>query len=97
MVSVQQARDWLRIDGTDNDEIITGLLAAAVDYIEVATGATEDEQASVNCVSLCDTITKMLLTIWYKPEQAEAEKVQRTVDSLLKLLTVKIAEARKNG
>lgn len=88
-VSIQDAREWLRIDGTDNDAIITGLLAAAPSYIEASTGFTLEKQATDAKIStLCDTVTKMLLSLWYKPEQAEAERLQKTIDSLLKLITV---------
>ena len=85
MVTLEEARDWLRISGTDNDEIISGLLAAAPDYIRVATGCETDEP-------LADTITKFLLLLWYNAEQAEAERLQRTIDNLLKALAVKARE-----
>lgn len=84
-VSLATARDWLRINGTDNDTVIQGLLDAAPSYIEVATGMDYTTQASE---PLADTVTKFLLTLWYNAEQAEAERLQRTIDSLLKSLTV---------
>ena len=40
MLTIEQAREALRLDGTDNDEIIAGLLAAIPDYIELCTGVT---------------------------------------------------------
>jgi hypothetical protein len=89
MVSVATAREWLRIDGTDNDVIIQGLLDAVPDYIEIATGLTPTQQAAE---PLADTVTKFLLTLWYNAEQAEAERLQRTIDGLLKALTVKARE-----
>lgn len=92
MVTLPAARDWLRVDGgTENDEIISGLVCAAMDYIEAATGATHEQQEEPGVIMLAETVTKMLLTLWYKPEQAEAERVQRTIDSLLKLITVKVS------
>ena len=89
MVSLATAREWLRIDSTDNDTIIQGLLAAVPDYIEIATGLTPTDQA---IEPLADTVTKFLLTLWYNAEQAEAERLQRTIDGLLKALTVKARE-----
>lgn len=89
MVPLAVAREWLRIDGTDNDSIIEGLLLAAPDYIEMATGLEVSDQASE---PLADTVTKFLLTLWYNAEQAEAERLQRTIDSLLKTLTIKARE-----
>nr|DAM33779.1 MAG TPA: hypothetical protein [Caudoviricetes sp.] len=34
MLSLEDAREALRLDGTDNDDIITGLLNAIPDYID---------------------------------------------------------------
>ena len=84
-VSLATARDWLRIDGTDNDTVIQGLLNAAPEYIRVATGLSVGQQASE---PLADTVTKFLLTLWYKPGQEEADLLQRSIDSLLKALSV---------
>ena len=89
MVSLATAREWLRIDGDDNDTVISGLLDAVPDYIEIATGLTPTAQAGE---PLADTVTKFLLTLWYNAEQAEAERLQRTIDGLLKALTVKARE-----
>lgn len=89
MIPLAVAREWLRIDGTDNDSIIEGLLLAAPDYIEMATGLEVSDQASE---PLADTVTKFLLTLWYNAEQAEADRLQRTIDSLLKTLTIKARE-----
>lgn len=89
MVSLATAREWLRIDSTDNDTIIQGLLDAVPSYIEIATGLTPTAQA---VEPLADTVTKFLLTLWYNAEQAEAERLQRTIDGLLKALTVKARE-----
>ena len=89
MVTVDVAREWLRIDGTDNDQIIEGLLLAASSYIEVATGMGQEEQRQE---PLAGTVAKFLLTLWYNAEQAEADKLQRTIDNLLKALSLK-----KNG
>ena len=85
MITLEIAREWLRIDGTANDAIISGLLNAAPAYIEMATGATQLEQETL---PLADTVTKFLLTLWYNAEQSEAERLQRTIDNLLKALTV---------
>lgn len=89
MVSLATAREWLRIDSTDNDTIISGLLDAVPDYIEIATGLTPTQQITE---PLADTVTKFLLTLWYNAEQAEAERLQRTIDGLLKALTVRARE-----
>lgn len=86
MVTLDQAREWLRLDGTDNDVIISGLLSAVPGYIETTTGLPVANQDSE---PLADTVTKFLLTLWYHAEQAEAERLQIVIDGLLKTLTVR--------
>lgn len=87
-VTLSDARDWLRLDGTDNDAIVQGLLDAAPSYIEAATGLPEDvQQAGYGYTKLCDTCTKYLLTLWYYGESAETEQLQQIVDSLLKSIS----------
>lgn len=87
MINLEQARDVLRIDGTDNDAIIISLLYAIPGYIEVTTGMPEEQQDREPMV---DTVAGFLLKLWYNAEQAEAEKLQRTINSLLKCITLKV-------
>ena len=86
MLSLDEAREWLRADGTDNDRIISGLLQAVPGYIEVATGMDETAQLDD---PLVDTVTKFLLILWFDAESSQAERLQRTIDNLLKAITVK--------
>lgn len=86
MITLEQAREVLRLDTADNDDIIAGLLAAVPDYIELCTGLTAERQASE---PLADTAGKFLLILWYNAERVDADKVQRTIDSLLKTLQIK--------
>jgi hypothetical protein len=83
MLTIEAAREWLRIDGADNDEIIRPLLDAIPSYIETATGMTAERQA---LEPLAATAGKFLLQLWYNAEQADAPKLERTIDSLLKSL-----------
>lgn len=82
-----EAREHLRIDGTDNDVIIQSLLDAIPDYIEVTTGMTAGQQATEPLVT---TTSKFILQLWYNAEQENSEKLQRTIDGLLKALTVMV-------
>ena len=86
MLTLDKAREWLRIDGMDNDEIIMSLVAAASDYIEITTGMSAAQQEEE---PLAETAEKSLIQLWYNAEQSESEKLQRTIDGLLKALTVK--------
>lgn len=86
MLSLDTAREWLRLDGGDNDLIIEGLLQAIPRYIEVTTGMTEEQQG---VEPLAEAVSKFILQLWYNAEQSDSEKLQRTIDSLLKALTIK--------
>ena len=86
MLDIDKARDILRIDGTDNDEIIQGLLDAVPDYLELTTGMSKEQQENE---PMAETAAGFLIRLWYHAEQAEAEKLQRTINNLLKVLTLK--------
>lgn len=86
MLTLDKAREWLRIDGTDNDDIISGLLDAVPGYIEVTTGMTPTQQDDE---PLAEAASKFIVQLWYNAEQTDSEKLQRTIDGLLKALTVK--------
>lgn len=87
MLSLDKAREFLRIDGTDNDEIINALLQAIPSYIEVTTGMAENQQ---DAEPLVDTASRFILQLWYNAEQSDSEKLQQTIDSLLKAITLKV-------
>lgn len=84
VISIDEAREWLRLDNTDNDEVIKGLLDGAAEYITIATGLTPIYQAAS---PLAKTATKFLLSLWYDPTQADTDKLQRSIDNLLKAVT----------
>ena len=86
MLSLEQARDVLRVDGGDNDNLIRSLLFAIPDYIEVTTGMNAAQQMNE---PLIDTVSGFLLTLWYYSDNADDTKLQRTIDNLLKCITIK--------
>lgn len=90
MLTLDKAREWLRLDGADNDTVIEGLLEAIPPYIEVTTGMSSEQQGQE---PLAEAVSKFILALWYNAEQSESERLQRTIDNLLKALTVK-AKAR---
>ena len=85
VLNLEEAREHLRIDGTDNDALILSLLEAIPGYIEVTTGMTPEQQETE---PLARTASKFILKLWYNAEQTDSEKLQRTIDGLLKALTV---------
>lgn len=91
LLSMDEAREVLRIDGTDNDNIIASLVAALPDYITLTTGIKAEEQVRIPLVK---TAAKFILQLWYNAEQSDSDKLQRTIDSLLK--TLSLLENRSN-
>lgn len=85
MLTLEQAREALRLDTTDNDAIIAGLLEAIPDYIELATGLTAEQQAGQ---PLADTAARFIMLLWYNAERSDSDRLQRTIDSLLKSLSL---------
>lgn len=81
VISLDDAREWLRLDNTDNDAVIAGLIEGAAEYIEITTGLTRFEQMDS---PLAQTATKFLLSLWYDPTQADTDRLQRSIDNLLK-------------
>lgn len=86
ILTIEEAREILRVDGTDNDLIINSLLEAIPNYIEVRTGY----KVTGNIEALAKTTAGFILQLWYKPKDKDIEKLERTIDSLLTALTVKV-------
>ena len=86
MLSLNDACNILRVDMGNNDELITGLSETIPRYIETTTGYPEEKQ---DADPLCRTVSGFLLTLWYYADHAEDQKLQRTIDSLLKCITIK--------
>ena len=84
MLTIETAREWLRLDNSDNDDVISGLIDSAVEYITLTTGLTATEQMAS---TLAETAQKFLLTLWYDPQTAETDRLQRVIDNLLKAIT----------
>lgn len=84
-MTLEEARRTLRVDQDDEtDLIVQSLLDAVPDYIEMTTGMKEEQQAVCR---LCDTVAGFLLRLWYYPEGADSERLQRVADNLLKAIT----------
>lgn len=84
MLTVEEAREWLRLDNSDNDAVIEGLITSATEYIAIATGLDAKAQAES---PLAQTATKFLLSLWYDPTQTDTDRLQRSIDNLLKAVT----------
>lgn len=82
--TIDEARDILRIDGSDNDAIIEPLLQAIPPYLEATTGYTA---AAGEFSPVSRAAGRFLLQLWYYGENADTDKLQRVIDCLLKALS----------
>ena len=84
MFTIEEARDILRISGTDNDTEIAALVAALLDYLTHTTGYRA-KGGVYSPVAL--TAGRFILWQWYYGENADTDKLQRVIDCLLKALS----------
>ena len=85
-MTLSEACNVLHVDEGNNDELISSLLQALPSYIEVATGLTEEQQA---LEPLVDTVSGFILTQWYYADHADDQALTRTINSLLKALSIR--------
>ena len=81
-----QACDVLHVDYGINDELIDSLLSAIPDYIYVTTGMSIADQSNEPLVKV---VSGFLLTQWYYADHADDQALTRTINSLLKAITIK--------
>lgn len=88
LMNIYSAKQVLRIDksNTANDEFIKSLCDAMPSYVETVTGMTTAQQMGE---PLVDTLNAFLIRLWYFADHAEDQKLQRTIDALLKAITLK--------
>lgn len=86
MMTLRKACDVLHVDEGNNDELIYNLISALPGYIEVATGMKEVDQDSE---PLVEVVEGFLLTQWYYSDHADDQSLTRTINSLLKAITLK--------
>lgn len=93
--TIEEARDILRIDGSDNDAIIMPLITAIPPYLEATTGyiPAADTDGNQTFSPLSKTAGQFLLQLWYYGENSDTEKLQRVIDCLLKALSAERAES----
>lgn len=87
MLTLDEACNILHIDRGANDDLVTSLICAIPDYIETATGMGYTQQ---EIEPLVTTVSGFILTLWYYADHADDTKLQRTIDSLLKCITLKV-------
>ena len=93
-MTLAEACNVLHVNQGDNDALITALVEALPDYIEVATGLLVCNQSGEPLVK---TVSGLLLTQWYYADHADDQSLTRTIDALLKALSVRAREYNPNA
>lgn len=92
VVTLSDMRDYLRIDGTANDGILSDLIEAATVYITQTTGMNATDQATN---PLARSAVKMTVAMWFDPAGIDATASERAVTEMLKHLPA--SKAADNG
>ena len=85
-MTLSEACNVLHVDEGNNDEFIQSLLNAVPSYIETTTGLEEADQSKE---PLVNTVTTFLLTQWYYADHADDQSLTRTLNALLKALSIR--------
>ena len=85
-MTLEEACNVLRVDQGNNDSLITALVDALPSYIETTTGLKEENQSSEPLVK---TVSGLLLTQWYYADQADDQSLTRTINALLKAISIR--------
>lgn len=85
-MTLTEAYNVLHVDAGVNDSLIQALIDAIPDYIETTTGLTYAQQAAE---PLVETVSGFLLTQWYYADHADDQALTRTINSLLKVLSIR--------
>jgi len=85
--TVDEAREILRIDGTDNDPQIVALVEAIPAYLEITAGYAASGKTVKKFSPLAKTAARFVLKLWYFGESSDTDKLQRVIDNLLKALS----------
>jgi len=85
ILALYEARDILRLDGTDNDAQIVALIQAIPPYLYETTGYRRRPRGKHSAVAR--TAARFILQLWYYGENADTVKLERVIDCLLKALS----------
>ena len=85
-MTLNEACNVLHVDRGNNDELISSLIIALPGYIETATGYPSTSQITE---PLCQVVEGLILTQWYYADHADDQSLTRTINALLKAITLK--------
>jgi uncharacterized phage protein (predicted DNA packaging) len=82
ILTLDEAKDFLKIEHNDEDTLIQGLIVAAENYIKNATGKEFD-----NTNELAKLAVKLLVVNWYENREINTDKANKLAFSLDVILT----------
>ena len=97
------AKDFLKVDGEEDDDLISSLILAAKSYIENATGFNENMISDNEQMKELYILTlKILLAHWYDNRSPEVtgvnvNKVSFSLDSLFLQLEAEYLKLKRGG
>ena len=94
IMTLSEACNVLHVDEGANDSLIMSLVDAIPDYLTVTTGVYYGEMDSL---PLAKTVAGFLLTQWYYADHADDQALTRTINALLKALTLQARELQDNA
>jgi uncharacterized phage protein (predicted DNA packaging) len=94
MVSLEDAKTFLRVDGPDDDALIQSLIDASVEYLANAAAANIDTSSK-----LYDLAQKILITHWYENREpvGKADKLPFSLDSMILQLRYTAPDSDESG
>lgn len=88
-MTLTEACNVLHVDEGTNDELIKSLLDALPSYIETTTGLPMSRSDIESSEPLIKTVEGLLLTQWYYADHADDQALTRTINALLKALSIR--------
>ena len=85
-MTLAEACNVLHVDQGNNDELITALITALPDYISTTTGLSPLYHSAEPLVK---TVEGLILTQWYYADHADDQSLTRTINSLLKAISLR--------
>lgn len=86
LITLDEAKELLRLDNDFNDDVIAPLVDAVPGYIQSTTGMTTDQQMRE---PLAKVVSGFLITLWYNAEGTDSNRLSRVIDSLLTTLSLR--------
>lgn len=85
-MTLSEACNVLHVDQGNNDELISSLLIALPSYIATTTGLAEENQSAE---PLVEVVSGFILTQWYYADHADDQALTRTINALLKAISLR--------